>query len=172
MTHASPGAATSPPPPAVPTGGLGLRCPPGSRTAAGETRRTVRRTFLLPCLLLLLPGCATLIDPSAAHVHRAQELRPGTTQNDLEGARSLLLETCAECHGVRSPRRYEPGEWEFAILRMLKGEAVEVEPDVVAAIALYLDVASALPNDRAVADYLAAHPELAGDPAPTVQERE
>lgn len=108
--------------------------------------------------LLLLPGCVSLIEPGAAHVSWAEERWPGTTLQDLQEARELYVEACTECHRVRSPTRYEPDEWEFAIYRMLEGELVEMEPDVVSTIVKYLGVASALPDDKAVEAYLAEHP--------------
>ncbi len=121
-----------------------------------------RRSLLLSALLLsalvLLPlsGCVTLIDPTSAHVSWADERWPGTTLQDLEEARTLYLLTCTECHRARSPRRYEPDRWEFAIYRMLEGEDVDIEPDVISRIVLYLGAASALPTEKAVVEYEAA----------------
>jgi mono/diheme cytochrome c family protein len=101
-------------------------------------------------VLLLLSGCVTLIEPSAVHASWAEQRWPGTTVEDLQAARELTLQTCTQCHGVRSPERYEPGRWEFAIHRMLEGEVVTIEDAVIAEIARYLDTAAALPNRRAV----------------------
>lgn len=124
-------------------------------------RRSPRPVLLLA--LLVLTGCVRLIEPSAAHVHWADQRRPGTTQDDLDEARTLVLAVCTECHRVRDPLRYEPGKWAWAIDRMLAGEDVDIEPAVLAAIALYMDTASALPDERAVEAYRAEHP---GVPAP------
>ena len=131
-------------------------------------RRSLPRPSLLrfAALLLLLPGCVSLIEPSAAHVSWADERWPGTTLEDLQAARALFLETCTECHAPKSPTRYEPGEWEFAINRMLEGEAVEIEPAVISTVARYLSVASALPNDKAVAARQASRAGAPGAPAP------
>ncbi len=123
------------------------------------------RRSLPPLILLLallaLPGCVALIEPSAAHVHWTDHRRPGTTQAELDEARTLYLAVCTECHRVRSPLRYEPGEWTWAINRMLAGEDVRIEPAVIDAVALYLSAASALPDAKAVEAYLETHPELA-----------
>ncbi len=121
----------------------------------------MRSYLLLLATLLLLPlaGCVTLIEPSSAHVSWAEERWPGTTQQDLDDARTLYLLTCTECHRARSPLAYEPDRWEFAIYRMLEGEDVEIEPDVISRIVVYLAAASALPTPKAVAEWEAAHPE-------------
>lgn len=122
---------------------------------------------LLPALLVpLLAGCVSLIEPGVAHVDWAEQQWPGTTLEDLQEARALYKDKCTLCHPVRSPRRYEPDEWEFAIYRMLEGEDVDYADGVIDTIVLYLSVASALPNSKAVDEYLVAHPDLVPEATP------
>lgn len=119
---------------------------------------------LASVLLLLLSGCAVLIQPSAAHVSWAEERRPGTTLQELQDARAVFLDTCTRCHLARSPTLYEPDRWDFAIRRMLAGESVTISDEVIETVVLYLSVASALPTRRAVAGFEAAHGEAASAP--------
>jgi len=117
-------------------------------------------------LLLLLGGCVSLIEPGVAHVDWADQRWPGTTLEQLQDSRELYEEKCTLCHRVRSPTRYPPDEWEFAIYRMLEGEEIVYEDGVIDTILLYLASAAALPDDDAVEAYLAAHPELVPDTEP------
>ena len=117
---------------------------------------------LLFCLLLA--GCAHLIRPEPAHVDWVQQRRPGTTLEELEAARERFITTCTRCHRAEAPTRYEPDRWDFAIRRMLAGEDVTISDEVIAEVVLYLSVASALPNRRAVAAWEEENTEAEAEP--------
>jgi len=71
-------------------------------------------------------GCASLPQPTAADVSRAQTVYPAVTLESLTVDRKTYVKTCSGCHALHLPREFPPPKWPVVVDKMVSIEKVKL----------------------------------------------
>jgi hypothetical protein len=108
-----------------------------------------RRLFTLALVLGLGTGCASLPEPEAGDVKRAQAKWTDVDLAALKNGRHVYVAKCSGCHTLHLPDERSPDEWARIVAEMEHEEEVELSVHEREAIVLYLVTLSGRPRPGA-----------------------
>ena len=82
--------------------------------------------FFSGLLAVGLAGCASLPQPTAADVQRAQKTKPDVTLESLTLDRKTYVKTCSGCHALHLPAEFPGNRWPSLVQQMVTVQKVKL----------------------------------------------
>lgn len=84
------------------------------------------RSLVVGFLSLCLAACASLPQPTAADVARAQSRVPGVTLDSLSQDRKTYVKVCSGCHALHLPAEFPSQKWPSLVQEMVTVQKVKL----------------------------------------------